>query len=272
MKTGKVPAVLGAVLAAALTTGGCATKKHVRQAIAPVQQQVNDIDKRTNENKTAIGDLDRTVATVDEKATDAGKRASQAADAAAAANRAATEAGQRADAANNAATQAQQAAGRVDSRLDRSLQNLNNYRLVDTKQVFFRVGQSTLDQQARAELDNALMALGNTHNFVIEVEGFADRTGSKALNLELSRRRADSVVHYLTVEHNVPLRDIRTIGVGAEFPNAENKTRADRKNNRRVDVKIYGLDINGTGQSAATSQSSNQSPNTADRETPRAQQ
>jgi outer membrane protein OmpA-like peptidoglycan-associated protein len=269
MKTGKVPVVLGAVLAAALTTGGCATKKHVREAIAPVQKQVNDIDKRTNENKTAIGDLDRTVATVDEKATDAGKRASQAADAAAAANRAATEAGQRADGANNAAQQAQQAATKVDSRLDRSLQNLNNYRLVDTKQVFFRLGQSTLDDQAKAELDNALMSLGKARDFVIEIEGFADRTGSKALNLELSKRRADSVVHYLSVEHNVPLRDIRTIGVGADFPNAVNKTREDRKNNRRVDIKVYTLDISGTGQSAVTTRSSNS--NTADRETPRAQ-
>src|SRR5579872_6352673 len=94
MKTANLPVgMLGAVLAAALVTGGCATKKHVREAIAPVQQQVSDIDKRTNENKTAIGDLDRSVATADEKATDAGKRAAQAAEAAAAANRAAQEAG-----------------------------------------------------------------------------------------------------------------------------------------------------------------------------------
>jgi outer membrane protein OmpA-like peptidoglycan-associated protein len=251
MKPGKLPVVFGAVLAATLITGGCATKKHVREAIAPVQQQVNDVQKQTNENKAAIGDLDRQVATADEKATDAGKRAGQAMDAANKANDAATQAGQRADAANSAAQHAQDAANHVDQKLDHSLANLDNYRLVDTKQVYFKFGKSMLDKDAQAELDNAVQALGNMHNYVIEIEGFTDRVGNKAYNVELGRRRADAVVRYLTVDHNVPLRDIRQLGVGAEFPNAVNKTRDDRKNNRRVDIKIYALDINGGGQVAA---------------------
>jgi outer membrane protein OmpA-like peptidoglycan-associated protein len=54
------------------------------------------------------------------------------------------------------------------------------------------------------------------------------------------------VVHYLAVEHNVPLRAIRELGAGSDFPDANNKTRAARKENRRVDVKIYGLDLNGS--------------------------
>jgi outer membrane protein OmpA-like peptidoglycan-associated protein len=258
--------ILGAILAATLLTGGCATKKHVREAIAPVQNQVNDIDKRTNENKTAIGDLDRSVASTDEKATDAGKRASEAADAAAAANRAASEAGQRADRANGAAQEAQQAANQLNSKLDTAFQNLDNYRLVDTKQVFFRSGRSTLDSEAKAALDSGISSLGTMHNYVVEVEGFADRTGNKAMNLELSRNRADAVVRYLSVEHNVPLRDIRLVGAGADFPNAVNKTRADRKNNRRVDVKIYALDVTGKAQSA-TGQVPASDTTSADRQT-----
>jgi len=39
-------------------------------------------------------------------------------------------------------------------------------------------------------------------NYVVEVQGYADRTGDKIYNRELSRRRADAVVHYLAVEHN----------------------------------------------------------------------
>jgi outer membrane protein OmpA-like peptidoglycan-associated protein len=236
-----------------MVAGGCATKKHVREAIAPVQQQVNDVQKQTAENKAHLGDLDRQVSSADEKATDAGRRASQAADAATQANNAATQAGQKADAANSAAMQAQQNVARLDSRLDKSLQNLDNYRLVDTKQVFFRTGQSILDKNARAELDNTLTTLGNSRNYVIEVEGFADRTGSKAQNIELSRRRADSVVRYLTVDHNIPLRDVRELGAGSEFPNAVNKTRTDRKQNRRVDVRIYALDITGQGANQTSS-------------------
>ena len=89
--------------------------------------------------------------------------------------------------------------------------------------------------------------------------GFADRTGSKAYNLELARRRADAVVRYLSVDKNIPLRDIRMLGVGSEFPNADNKTRAARKENRRVDVKIYALNISGqpSGQTSGTSDRTN---------------
>ncbi|MBV8817533.1 MAG: OmpA family protein [Acidobacteriaceae bacterium] len=263
MKFGKVPAVVSAVLAASLVSGGCATKKHVREAIAPVQQQVNDVQKQTADNKTAIGDLDRAVATADEKATDAGKRANQAAEAAAAAQNSANQAGQKADAANQAAGQVQQSVSRLDSRVDKSFQNLDNYHLVDTKQVYFKSGVSNLDQDAQGQLDQAISAIGNMRNYVIEIEGFADHTGPRAYNVELSRRRAESVVRYLTVEHNVPLRSVRTLGIGADFPNAVNKTREDRHNNRRVDVKIYALDLTGAQGQAATDNPNGNS--TADR-------
>src|SRR5579884_988781 len=234
-----------AIAAATLSLGtwGCATKKHVREAIAPVQQQVNQVQKDTAANKAAIGDLDRQVAGVDEKATDAGRRAQEAANAAAQANSAAQTAQSRADQANSLA---QQSMTRVD-RIDQSLQNLDNYSLVNTSQVFFRPGQSTLTPEAKQALDQAIQNVGSQHNYVVEVEGFTDRTGPKAYNLELARRRADAVVRYLSVEHNIPLRDIRELGVGSEFPNADNHTRAARKENRRVDVKVYALQLNGTG-------------------------
>ncbi|MDQ6758451.1 MAG: OmpA family protein [Acidobacteriota bacterium] len=250
MQTRKI-LTLGAAVGISVGSWGCATKKHVREAIAPVQGQVDQVQKQTGENKTAIGDLDRQVATADEKATDAGKRAGQAAEAATRANSAATAAQQRADAANSAAQQAQEGV----SRLDRSLQNLDNYRLVNTQQVYFRTGRTLLDKQAQADLDAAIQNVMSMHNYIIEVEGFADRTGNKNMNVELSRKRADNVVRYLTVNHNIPLRDVRELGVGSEFPDAVNKTRDDRKKNRRVDVKIYALDVTGTGGSQATSSS-----------------
>src|ERR1700692_4828644 len=83
---------------------GCATKKHVREAIAPVQNQVNQTDtkvgslqKQTDENKQSIGDLDRQVATADEKAVDVGLRANAASEAASKAQSAAADAAQRAE-------------------------------------------------------------------------------------------------------------------------------------------------------------------------------
>ena len=244
---------LAAVLVAALASGACATKKHVREAIAPVQSQVGDIQKQTAKHTTAIGDLDRNVASADEKATDARKVAGQGLDAANNAQKSATLAGQRADSANDLAGKAQAGVTELDRTLKTSLQNLDNYKLVSTKQVFFPVGRSVLTKDALAELDSAVMELGSKRNYVVEVQGFADRTGNKNMNLELSRMRADAVVRYLTVEKTIPLRDIRELGIGSEFPNAVNKTKTDRQNNRRVDVKIYALDVTGMGAMSGNS-------------------
>ena len=254
MTLGKVHAGFGTIVALSLLGGGCATKKHVREAIAPVQTQVDDVDKRTKENHQAIGDLDRQVATADEKATDAGRRADAAAQSANNANSAALQARQQADTANAAALQAQQGVSKLDQSVQTSFSNLDNYKLVRTEHVYFRVGAATLGKEDQEKLDAAVQNLANVKNSIIEVEGFADRTGDKTYNRELSRRRADAVVHYLAVEHNLPLRGIREVGAGSDFPGADNSNRAARKENRRVDIRVYSLDLSGTSQAL------NQSP------------
>lgn len=244
-------AVLGALTILSVASVGCATKKHVREAIAPVQNQVNQtqaqvnsLQKQTDEQKQAIGDLDRQVATADEKATDAGKKAAEAAASAAQANSAAAAAAQQAQAANTLAQQ-------TGAKLDTTIENLDNYKLISTSPIYFKFGQSRLAKDEQAKLDDTIQKLNGMKGYVIEIEGFADKTGNLAYNRELSQKRADAVVHYLAVEHNVPLRSIRELGVGSDFPDANNRTREDRKENRRVDVKVYQLDVTGQAQSAA---------------------
>jgi outer membrane protein OmpA-like peptidoglycan-associated protein len=255
MSLRNTPALVGALTIVSLASVGCATKKHVREAIAPVQNQVNQtqsqvstLQKSTDDYKAktdqSIGDLDRQVATADEKATDAGRKAAEAAAAAAQANTAAAAAAQQAQAANTLAQQ-------TGTKLDNTIQNLDNYKLISTAPIYFGLGKSTLAKDEQAKLDDAVQKLSSMKGYIVEVEGFADRTGNITYNRDLSRKRADAVVHYLAVEHNIPLRSIRELGVGSDFPDANNKTRQDRKENRRVDVKIYQLDVTGQAQSAA---------------------
>jgi outer membrane protein OmpA-like peptidoglycan-associated protein len=250
----KTPAFLGALTILSVASVGCATKKHVREAIAPVQTQANQtqaqvgtLQKQTDDYKTktdqSIGDLDRQVATADEKATDAGKKAAEAAASAAQANSAAAAAATQAQAANTLAQQ-------TGTKLDTTIQNLDNYKLISTAPIYFKFGKTVLSKDEQAKLDDAIQKLSSMKGYVVEVEGFADKTGDVAYNRDLSRKRADAVVHYLAVEHSIPLRSIRELGVGADFPDANNKTRDDRKENRRVDVKIYQLDVTGQAQSA----------------------
>ena len=57
------------------------------------------------------------------------------------------------------------------------------------------------DQQ---QLDSLNQTLGSLKHYAIEVEGFTDKTGTQQYNLELSQRRADAVVRYLTENEHVP--------------------------------------------------------------------
>jgi len=236
-------AVVPAIAGLALVSQGClATKKDVQGQIAPVQAQVNQVQKQSAENKQAIGDLDRQVASVDEKAVEATKRAQEAAeaaqrasDAAARANETANQAGQHADAAKSEADQ-------TAAKLDQAIGNLDSYHLQNTEKVYFASGKSNLSKDEEAKLDQTIQSLASVKYYVIEVEGFTDRIGGAEYNLSLSQRRADAVMRYLTL-HDVPLRKIHVVGVGKEDPKAVNKTRTDRKENRRVDLRVYTLDL-----------------------------
>jgi outer membrane protein OmpA-like peptidoglycan-associated protein len=248
------PIMLSGVVAFSLITGACATKKYVRNTVSPVQGQLNDVSKQTQENKSSIGDLDRNVARVDEKAMEADKKAVAAA-------QAAQQAQQAAEQAHNAANTAQQGVQQANQQIasvDQKFGNLDNYKLVNTEKVYFKLNRANLDQESKDKLDQAVQSVQNMKGYVIEVEGFTDKTGSRALNLDLARRRAEAVVRYLTVDHNIPLRKIHDIGVGSEFPNANNKTRKDRQENRRVEVRVYSLDITGAGGAAMESSGANQ--------------
>ena len=260
------PAVAGLML---MSQGCLATRKNVRQQIAPVQDQVNNVQKESASNKQAIGDLDRQLAGTDEKAAEANRRAQEAADSAGRANDLAQQAGQRAD-------NAQMAANQVGSRLDTTINNFDNYQPMNTVKVYFGFGKSVLTEDEKTKLDEAVQNLASAKNYVIEVEGYTDRTGGKDYNVALSQHRADAVIRYLAI-HNIPVRKIHVVAVGSEDPNAENKTRAERKENRRVDVRVYALNLsgspamgNGTQPSGASDRSVNPAPEnpTPDNSTP----
>ena len=97
------------------------------------------------------------------------------------------------------------------------------------------------------------------------MEGFTDKIGSKQYNLELSRRRADAVVRYLTENGHVPLVKIHVLGLGEDEPAADNHTRDGRKQNRRVEIRIMapelGQQARAAGEAAAAGGSSEHAMN-----------
>ncbi len=116
---------------------------------------------------------------------------------------------------------------------------LDDYVPQETTAVNFRVGSSMLNPEAKTKLDEIATKALNAKGYVLEVTGFADATGSEGRNRALSQRRADAVIRYLVENHQIPLRRIVTpYGFGESNPVADNKTRAGRSQNRRVEVKV----------------------------------
>ena len=240
-------AVLGlAAVFAALTSVGCATKKYVRETIAPVQTKVADIEKKDAAQDTAIADLGKGVSRADEraqgadsKAGDAAREAARANDSAAAASKQAGAAQSTADKGVAQATQAERSVGTLGNRVE----NMDNFKLASTEAVLFGLGKSELSEEAKAQLDAFAAKVAPMKHYVVEVQGFTDSTGAPAANIELSRRRAAAVVRYLTLDKKIPLFRVNTIGYGKASPAADNKTRDGRKQNRRVEVKLFAPDL-----------------------------
>ena len=116
---------------------------------------------------------------------------------------------------------------------------LDDYVVQSTSTVNFRVGSSALSSEAKAELDNVATTALTLRGYVLEITGFASADGNAATNKSLSERRAQAVIDYLVMTHNIPLRRIgQSYGYGETNAVADNSTREGREANRRVEVKV----------------------------------
>ena len=239
-------ALVWLVVMGCLGSPACATRRHVREAVAPAtesmrqtQDQARALSNQINANQERIGDLDRRLASAQEK-TSVAERANR--ETMVLANRAletATNAAQRADVAASTARDAQRALAQTDQRIGGISENLTGYRLVFSEKIYFDFSQSRLAVEERRKLERAIRHIRGMKNYMVEIEGFADSSGDALANRKLSRKRADAVVHCLVVEHDIPLRAVWELGAGADFPSADNQTPSARRENRRVDVRVY---------------------------------
>ena len=109
--------------------------------------------------------------------------------------------------------------------------------LVNLPEVTFAVDSTTISPQMRTVLDDVAQSMITYPNSRIDVMGHTDSTGSEQYNLDLSRRRADSVANYL-VSRGVSRARLESIGYGEQYPVADNSTPEGRAQNRRVEIRI----------------------------------
>lgn len=217
----------------------CATKKFVVGQVTPVTQRVQTAETRNTEQDRQIDALE----------TESSKTKENLADVRQSVNTLDTQLKSTTDTAKgavSAAAQAQQQA--ADARLyastradgiEHTIDNLDKYKLARTTNVLFEIGRSELGADGKSTLDEIAQKTGSLRRYVVEVQGFTDSTGHAATNIALSQHRAEAVVRYLTVARSLPLRNIHLIGAGSAAPIADNKTRQGRRQNRRVEIRIF---------------------------------
>jgi outer membrane protein OmpA-like peptidoglycan-associated protein len=244
-------------MAGSLLAGGCATKKYVRNTTAPIQAKVDQVGTQTTQNSQQIEDTKGQLKQVDDKAQSginaAQERASAADQHASAADQHAGVADQHATDAMNKAKQAGDMADANSKDLGKlrsMVANIDDYKMQTSTSVPFAFDKFALTASAKEDLDKLAGSLGADKRFVISVEGFTDKTGDRAYNESLSRKRADAVVTYLVSKHDVPIYRIHMIGLGEEKPVDEGKDRAARAKNRRVEVKVFTADVDSSMASA----------------------
>ena len=242
-----------ACLSLAFTLSGClATQKHVKTVSDPLDRRIGGLEAKNREVEGTLAAHEKGIAAADERAKGADQRAGEAAKDAKGAHEKVGQLGEQTASATAAvgktATEARTVADRglgKATEVEQRLSSLDNFQLSRTQSVLFGLAKSTLTPEATKQLDEAAVAALKLTRYVIEVQGFTDKTGSPDVNLALSRQRADEVVRYLTMQHKIPLFRIYQLGSGSVLPVADDNTRDGRKQNRRVEVKVYTADSDG---------------------------
>ena len=142
-----------------------------------------------------------------------------------------------ADAAAEAARKAQNTADYANNRIN----GLDDFDPIKTVTVHFTSGSASLGPKAKATIDEAAawVKTQNTKGWVMAVIGYADTTGSSQRNIDLSERRANAVIYYIVSKYKMPLnRLVQPFGYGQLEPVAENKSKAGRAKNRRVEIRL----------------------------------
>lgn len=114
--------------------------------------------------------------------------------------------------------------------------------ILDT--VYFQTDRDLILRRSFAMLDNVAQVL-NAHPEIehIRVEGHTDSRGTREHNLDLSQRRAASVVRYL-VAHGVAASRLEAVGYGPDRPVVpQARTPQEHAQNRRVVFGIVSSDV-----------------------------
>ncbi|MFP2932517.1 OmpA family protein [Pyxidicoccus sp. 3LG] len=109
--------------------------------------------------------------------------------------------------------------------------------------VLFETGSAVIQKRSYPLLDEVATVLRKNPTLgPVLIEGHTDNRGSRALNMNLSDKRARSVLEYL-VSRGIDKKRLSSAGFGFDRPIATNDTALGRAKNRRVDFRLVRSEV-----------------------------
>ncbi len=105
------------------------------------------------------------------------------------------------------------------------------------KGIYFDTAKDTIKLNSMTVLNAAVKVLKEFPDVNVEISGHTDTVGARDYNIDLSRRRAESVKAFL-VEKGIDAPRLHTRGAGPDEPIADNATKKGKALNRRIEFKL----------------------------------
>lgn len=107
--------------------------------------------------------------------------------------------------------------------------------------LLFKINSATLSDSAKQDLTKVAGVFNKYPDTKILLEGHTDDTGPDDFNMDLSKKRAESVADYLATQGVDTARLIKK-WYGETQPKFPNDSEANRIKNRRVEIGVYADD------------------------------
>jgi outer membrane protein OmpA-like peptidoglycan-associated protein len=200
------------VLAAALTIAGCAKKSYVQREVGEVNKKVDAVSSEVEKTQQRVQQTEVQIDAVDKSAQSG---------------------------ISEAKGSAQAAMGKAEEAEKAAKGKLVYTVTLSNDKVRFPTDKAEISDEAKALVDEAVAPLVQANRGVyFEIEGHTDSTGEAPYNFKLGEERAMAVRDYIAKKHGIALSRLNVISYGEEKPVAENKTREERAQNRRVVIRI----------------------------------
>jgi outer membrane protein OmpA-like peptidoglycan-associated protein len=109
--------------------------------------------------------------------------------------------------------------------------------VLEVSDILFEFDKWVIKESVVPELDKWADYFHTNPQVTAEIYGHADSVGPSAYNMDLSQKRAQAVVNYLTAK-GITSDRLTAKGFGEKQPAAQNSTSEGRQKNRRVELKL----------------------------------